>query len=146
MATHLANFIQQLKRLSHNVHLKLSNLFLSLLNYPFYDEEQNMTTEYAILVIILLKTALTIYNENDARLYESFLDRMYNDGKNENKIILYQWWTNFWIIIGIKLQDFACDHIQQFLDYTFTSKNMSLTALLLVSYFKERLFSRENLF
>ncbi len=42
------------------------------------------------MACILFKKASTIFNENDARLYESFLDRMYNDAKNDDETILYQ--------------------------------------------------------
>jgi len=37
-----------------------------------------MTFEYITLATTLFKTDSTIYNENDARLYESFFNRMYN--------------------------------------------------------------------
>ncbi|CAF2897940.1 unnamed protein product [Rotaria sp. Silwood2] len=98
MAKHLGNFIVQLKRLPHNIHSKLATLFLSLLDYSFYDEDHNMTFHHVTLVSVLYKTASSIYNENDARLYEPFLDRMYNDAKDDNKTMLHQMWLHFWLV------------------------------------------------
>jgi hypothetical protein len=131
MPRYLADFIEQSKRLSFNIHSKLAKLFLSILDHSLYDEQQTMTFEHVLLATILFKTASRISNEKDIRLYQVFLDRMYHDEKN---VILYQWWTGFWIITGMKFQNVARDHIKQFLDYTFNRKEMSLTGLLLVSH------------
>ncbi len=138
MPRHLASYIEQLKRLSFNIHSKLSKLFFSILDHSLYDEQQTMTFEHVLLVTILFKIASSISNEKHLRLYEIFLDRMYHDAKYEKKIILYQWWSGFWIITGMKFQNIARDHIEQFLDYTFNRKDMSLTCLLVVGSFDIR--------
>ncbi|CAF1200470.1 unnamed protein product [Rotaria sp. Silwood1] len=121
----------QLKRLSHNVHSKLAALFLSLLDYSFYDEDHNMTFHHVILVSVLYKTASSIFNENDAHLYEPFLDRMYIDAKDGNKTMLLQMWLHFWVMAGVQVQTVAINHIEQFLDCTFNRKDMTLSSLLL---------------
>lgn len=69
-------------------------------------------------------------------LFFSLLDHSLYDAKDKEKNILYEWWAGFWRIIGAKLENFSRDHIQQFLDYTFNSKDMSFISILLVSYSK----------
>ncbi|CAF0844664.1 unnamed protein product [Rotaria sordida] len=131
MSQHLGEFIVQLKRLSHNIHSKLATLFLSLLDYSFYDEDHNMTFHYVTLISILYRTASCIFNENDARLYEPFLDRMYINVKDDNETMFHQIWVNFWLVAGVQVQTIAANHIEQFLDHTFNRKDMCLSSLLL---------------
>ncbi|CAF1175185.1 unnamed protein product [Adineta steineri] len=133
LSNQLGDFIQRLKRLSNNVHSKIASLFLSILNYPFYDEDHNMTFQYTVLVCLLFRVASVIYNENDARLSQPFLDEMYMNVKNDNKTMLCQWWIGFWLTIGMKLTNIAIDHIDQFFEYTFNSKDMSFIGLLMLS-------------
>lgn len=133
MSRSLGLYIEHLKNLSIDTHLKLSNLFLSLLNYPFYDENQNLTLVHIILANVLFKTISNIYQENHIRLYEQFFNEMYNKGKNDNIKILLEWWATVWRVIAIKFENLVCDHIPQFLEYIFNSKDMSLISILAVS-------------
>ncbi|CAF1143141.1 unnamed protein product [Adineta steineri] len=113
LSNQLGNFIQRLKGLSNNVHSKIASLFLSILNYPFYDEDYNMTFQYTVLVCLLFRVASLIFHENDARIYKPFLDRMYINVKNDNKTMLCQWWTGFWLTIEtIPFNNDLCNFIQ----------------------------------
>ncbi|CAF3918965.1 unnamed protein product [Adineta steineri] len=93
------------------------------------DEELNEKN-----LCLLFRVASVIYNENNAHLYETFLDRMYMNVKNDNKTMLCQWWTGFWLTIGMKLTNIAIDHIDQFFEYTFNYKDMSFIGLLMMLY------------
>jgi hypothetical protein len=94
-----------------------------------------VTFGYAILASNIFKTASVISNEKDARFYEPFLNRMYNDAKNNDQTSLYQWWVAFWSIICSKFHNVAVDHIEQFFEYTFTFKEIGILGILLVSSF-----------
>ena len=133
MSSRLAMFFQKHQRLSTRVHSLLSALFTSLLDYPSCDEDQNLSFEYILMAIMTLRVAMTICNENDARLYEPYLDRVYQIVKNDKQSSLYEWWIQFWLIVGIKIPSVAVNHIEQFLEHTFNTKDMNFCGLLTVS-------------
>ncbi|CAF0846606.1 unnamed protein product [Adineta ricciae] len=134
ISSHLAIFFQKHQRLSTCVHSVLSALFTSLLDYPLYDEDRNPSLGYILMAIMTLRVAMTICNENDARLYEPYLDRVYQIVKNDEQTSLCQWWIQFWLIIGIKIPSVAVNHIEQFLEHTFNTKDVSFCGLLTTLY------------
>ena len=144
MSRQLADRIQQLKILSHQTHIKIAHLCLSILDQPLFDEEQNMTMTHAILGALLFQIAQVISDETDARLYEAFLDRLYKETKEQDNAILNEWWPGFWTIAGYKFPDFARDHCEQFLDYTLTTKRANLAVILVVSQKKSWMESEEE--
>lgn len=133
MARSLSNIISQLKRLSYDAHLKLATLFFSLLDYSLYDEDHNMTFQYLVLTNLLFQTVSTIANEDDARLYEPFMNRMFANAKTDGQAELYRLWVHFWLIVGGIVQNVAVDHIEQFFDYIISQQDTSLASLVLVS-------------
>ena len=91
-----------------------------------------MNLEYLTVANCLLKVALTITNENDARLYQAFLGQIYIQAKEEENEILHQWWLGFWMIVGSKVPNVTIDHLEYLLDDTLNSKKMDLVHLLVV--------------
>lgn len=91
-----------------------------------------MTLEYLTVANCLLKVAVTITNENDARLYQAFLGQIYIQAKEEENELLHQWWLGFWMIVGSKVPNVAIDHLEYLLDDTLNSKRMDLVHLLVV--------------
>ncbi len=79
-----------------------------------------------------------LINEDDARLYEPILERMYTRAQDDNDSQLYNWWVSFWTTVGIKLPQVAVNHVEKFLVSTIDRKDMNFLNLLLVSSVSKR--------
>ncbi|CAF3476646.1 unnamed protein product [Rotaria socialis] len=116
------------------MHSKLATRYASLIDHACSDDNHNMTCRYVALTILVYKTIFTILNENDARLYEPFVSRIYMNLNDDDKVLVHRMWVNACHIIGIQVPTVAADHIEQFLDYTFKKKDTSRVGVLLLGH------------
>ena len=74
-----------------------------------------------------------VTNENEARLYETCLQRITSLAREEEQTNLYSWYHTFWNEVGKHCPTLAMHHVEGFLQYTIDRKDPSLFLLLRVS-------------
>ncbi|CAF3019485.1 unnamed protein product [Rotaria sp. Silwood2] len=95
-----------------------------------------MTISDAISSPLWCSIGVYIQNEDDARPYEPCVDRLYQLAYEDEEEKLYQWWIDFWIIIGLKCPNISIDHIPQLIDAVIDRKRIELLTMLSTLYDK----------
>ncbi|CAF3723633.1 unnamed protein product [Rotaria sordida] len=132
----LAECIVQLKNLPLTLHQQIASFCLAAFNCPFTNEDGSMTLSHSAGLALWCRLPQYIHNEDDAYPYESCADRLYQLVYKEEEQQLYQWWINFWCIIGLKYQNVAVNHIPQFLDEIINRKRLDLLSTVSALYNK----------
>ncbi|CAF4876840.1 unnamed protein product [Rotaria socialis] len=136
LSARLAKFMEQFKTLPSALHQKLALFFMAILNRPLYAENGIRKFEYWTMNNIWHYVSLCIANQEDVRLYNTCLDRLYTRAQDDNDQDLKCWWISFWQTVGMKFPQVAADHVEQFLCITIDEKDMSFLVLLPVSDLK----------
>ncbi|CAF3078598.1 unnamed protein product [Rotaria socialis] len=130
LSARLAKFMEQFKTLPSALHQKLALFFMAILNRPLYAENGIRKFEYWTMNNIWHYVSLCIANQEDVRLYNTCLDRLYTRAQDDNDQDLKCWWISFWQTVGMKFPQVAADHVEQFLCITIDEKDMSFLVLL----------------
>ncbi len=138
MASRLAIYINHLQTLPHAVHTQLASFIFAALGRPLHLENGLGTFEFRAVYDLWYSVVSCLINEDDARLYEPILERMYTRAQDDNDSQLYNWWVSFWTTVGIKLPQVAVNHVEKFLVSTIDRKDMNFLNLLLVSSVSKR--------
>jgi hypothetical protein len=138
LSARLAKFMEQFKTLPHDIHQQLVLFYMAALDRPLYAENGIRKFEYFAMNNIWYQVSACLIIEEDARLYETCLDRMYTRAQDDNDKDLKHLWVHFWTYVGMKLPQMAADHVEQFLVTTIDHKNLSFLTLLPVSFSKEK--------
>jgi hypothetical protein len=116
----------------------LASFYFPALGRPLHLGNGIGTFEFRAVYNLWHTVGLCLVNEDDARLYEPVLERMYTRAQDENESQLYQWWVSFWTTVGIKLPLLAVNQVEKFLVSTIDRKDMDFLSLLPVSNDSER--------
>ncbi|CAF1064963.1 unnamed protein product [Adineta steineri] len=133
----LSESIQHIKTIPTALHQQLATFCSAALDCSLHDENGGMTFEHLAALHIWFKVGQCIDNEDNARVYETCLDRLYKliyDEEEEEK--MYSWWCTFWSMTALKYPNVAANHISQFLHEIIDHKKMNLLGLLPTLYAK----------
>jgi hypothetical protein len=133
MSARLAKFIREFKTLPRALHEQLSSFFMATLDRPFFSENGYRKFEYTAMSNLWHAVGPCLVDEDDARVYETCLERLYTRALDDNDKDLHYWWVTFWTTVGMKLPQVAADHVEQFLVTTIDRKDVSFFVLLPVS-------------
>ncbi|CAF1253486.1 unnamed protein product [Rotaria sordida] len=136
IAAHLANYIDLLKVLSHDIHSRLAVLILKALSRPFRYESGQMSMEYNIAERLWHRLCPYLTNEADVRLYEPCIQRIHSLACDEDETKFFQWWSIFWCYVTMKVPDVAANYVEDFFQDVFERKQTVITSLLPMLYSK----------
>lgn len=130
----MAESIAHIKTLPINLHEKIAAYCLSAFNCTLTTETGSMTFAHITSLYLWFKIGQCINNENDAKPYEICADKLYKLVCDDGEDKLYQWWINFWCIMGTKYPNVAVKHISQFLHDVIDRKQFTLVSIVSVSF------------
>ncbi len=136
MAKCLGIYTEILKTLSPEIHNILNSVFIAILDQPLQNENGTQSFGYLILRELWLKCLETLITEDDARIYEQSVSRLYTVATNEADEVLglFGWWSMFWHTVGIRYPQVAVDQVETFLNEFFDRNQMTFLHLLQVRF------------
>ena len=126
----MATYIDLLKGLSHDAHVRLSALLLKALSCPLRYESGQSSLEYSIVESIWDRVSPYVANAADVRLYEPCVQRMHSLACDEDEARCFDWWTTFWIHVAMKTPEVAADHVDEFFRDAVERKRTVMASLL----------------
>ena len=131
----IANNLQRIRTFPLDVHQKLAQMFIIILQRPLKDESGVMRHTMMVLIHIGFRLLTLIQTEDEFRHYEIFSDVLYQNLCEEEETNLRALWSILWSTIGVKYPNIAMNHLNQFFDDIFRRNDMSLVPVLTVSDF-----------
>jgi hypothetical protein len=128
-----AESFEQLKTVPLTLHQQLASCILSALDCPLKDENGSMTLANRAALYLWFKLGKFMNSEDDARVYEPCVDRIYKLICDEGETHLRSWWNAYWCWVCTKYPNVAVNHIPQFLEEIIDRKETTLAGLLTVS-------------
>ena len=111
----------------------MASFILLTLNYPTTDEKAQITFEHILATQIWYRIGPCVTSQNDAREYELVIKKLFVLACENPESEYYNWWSTYWLIVGMKLPDVAVGYIDDFLADTIDQKHIAVATLLPVS-------------
>ena len=122
-----------MKHLPPVLHQQIASFCVTAVECSLTTETGAMTFACIVTLTIWFKTISCIHSEEDARQYESYVDRLYQLVCEEDNTTVHSWWMVFWSIVMTKYPIVAVDHIPQFLHEVMDRKQTVFASFLPVS-------------
>ncbi|CAF3805546.1 unnamed protein product [Rotaria sp. Silwood1] len=118
LAERLSIYTDILKTLSLSIHNTLNSIFLTVLDQPRQNENGSTSFGHTIFDLLWSKLPEMITMEEDARIYEASLSKLYTIARNEEKeeTNLFRCWCAFWSTIGVRFPQVADNHVETLLN------------------------------
>ena len=129
----LEKCIKQLKILPNTLHAQLAGYCLSSLDHPLHTESGAATSEQIAAMTIWFAAVPCIEGEDNARVYEECVNRLFQLIYDEDEKSIHAWWSTFWSFMAVKAPEVAAEHSAQFLYEIIDQKQTTLASLVLVS-------------
>lgn len=107
----------------------LNSVFLALLDRPMKNENGTSSFEHQVFYALWFKFADTLITEENARIYEQSVSKLYTVSRNEEgdeETDLFQCWSTFWTTVGIRFPQVAGNQIETLLNEFIDRKQINL--------------------
>lgn len=142
----MADYIDQLKILSHDAHSRLADLILKALLRPLRYESGNSSFEHCLAEALWGRLCSHLTHEADIRLYEPCVRRMHSLACEEDEAQFFNSCLSFWTFVTQKAPDVAANYVEDFFADVLDRKQVMMTSLLPVSTRREDAVDRSAFF
>ncbi|CAF3498130.1 unnamed protein product [Rotaria socialis] len=132
----LATYLQQLKSLPENIHREIVSFILAALVLPLKRENGEISFEKEMANTIWLVIGELLTSEKEVRIYEPCIKRIHSLACDDREEDFFEWWSNFWQFMGLKIPDMASEYAEEFLSDVINRKRFDLFAILPDVYLK----------